>query len=255
MKRYFYLIYGITAYVAFLGVFLYLIGFLGNFGVPKSVDTGVETPLGMALFINVGLLLLFGLQHTIMARPTFKIWFTRFIPRPIERSTYMMMTNLILILLFWQWRPIPQTVWHFDDQTVSTMLYLLFALGWVMVLYTTFLINHFDLFGLRQVWLAFNQKEYTPLGFTTPSLYNLMRHPLYVGWMIAFWATPSMSLGHFLFAAGNTAYMLIAIYYEERNLVAAHPDYATYRERVPMLIPGMPPRRHHTGSKHQLPAH
>lgn len=238
MKRTLVLAYGVVNYAVFLGVFLYLAGFVGNLVVPRAIDSPAEGPLWAAVLINSLLVALFGVQHTVMARPTFKKWWTRFVPQPIERSTYVLFTNAALILLFWQWRPMGGVVWNIEQPAGRAALYGLFAFGWLTVLVTTFLINHFDLFGLRQVWLYFRGKPYTHLGFKTPGPYNLVRHPLYVGWITAFWATPTMTVAHLLFAVGMTAYILVAIRYEERNLVEFHGEtYAEYRRNVPMLIP------------------
>lgn len=237
MRRILYFIYGVTTYTMFFGVFLYTIGFVGNFIVPKSMDSAVEGSMGEALVVNLLLVLVFSLQHTVMARPTFKKWWTQFVPKPIERSTYVLFTNLAMILLFWQWRPMGGVIWDIQDPTGRIAMYGLFASGWLTVLVTTFLINHFDLFGLRQVWLYLRGKEYTSLGFRAPGPYKVVRHPLYVGWMTAFWATPTMTTAHLAFAIGMTGYMLVAIWFEERNLVEFLSEYADYRKRVPMLIP------------------
>ena len=232
------LLYGTICYAVFFAVFLYTIGFMGNFLVPKSIDSPTEGPLGIAILINGGLLLLFGLQHSVMARPGFKQWLTRFIPEPIERSTYVMATNVAMILLFWLWRPLGGNLWDVDNTAGQAALYTLFGLGWLTILATTFLINHFDLFGLRQVWLYFRGKEYTSLSFVTPGPYKIIRHPLYVGWLMAFWATPTMSVAHLVFALGMTAYILIAIVFEERDLIDYHGErYAAYRRNTPMLLP------------------
>lgn len=230
--------YGVVSYVIFFATFLYAIGFIGNFGVPRTIDGPPQGSLAAALAINLGLLALFALQHSAMARPAFKRWLTRLIPEPAERSTYVLASSLALLLLFWLWQPIGGVVWQLDSDAARGLAYGLFALGWAIVLVCTFLINHFDLFGLRQVWLALRGQPYTPLRFTTPGPYRLVRHPLYVGWLLAFWATPTMTATHLLFALATTAYILIAIRLEERDLVAAHgADYERYRERVPMLLP------------------
>jgi protein-S-isoprenylcysteine O-methyltransferase Ste14 len=222
----------------FLGTFLYAIGFLGNVAVPKAIDSAAAGPLGEALLVNALLLGVFAVQHSVMARPGFKRWWTKLVPHPVERSTYVLFSNLALILLFWQWRPMGGVVWDVEHPAGRAVLYGLFALGWLTVLVTTFLINHFDLFGLRQVWLYFRGRECTPLGFVTPGPYQYVRHPLYVGWLTAFWATPTMTAAHLVFALGTTAYILVAIYFEERDLTEAHGRaYAEYRQRVPMLVP------------------
>lgn len=238
IRRLLVLAYGVLTYVLFLGVFLYAVGFLGNFIVPKSVDSGAPESMSIALLVDLGLLGLFAIQHSVMARPTFKRWWTKFVPTSIERSTYMMASNACLIALFIWWQPITVPVWDVQNSIGRAACWAVFAGGYALVLYVTFLINHFDLFGLRQVWLRFRNREHVPVGFVQPAVYKLVRHPLYVGWMIGFWATPTMSLGHLLFAAVNTLYMLIAIQFEERNLAAEHgAKYLAYRRRTPMLIP------------------
>jgi protein-S-isoprenylcysteine O-methyltransferase Ste14 len=237
MRRIIAFIYGVTCYVIFFGTFLYAIGFVGNFLVPKSLDSIPGMAFGQALLINVGLLGLFALQHSLMARPAFKRWWTAFIPPQVERSTYVLFSSLALLLLFWQWQPMGGTIWNIENATGRLLLYGLFAFGWSLVLVSTFLINHFDLFGLRQVYLYLRGKEYTPLKFGTPGPYKLVRHPLYVGWFFAFWATPTMTVAHLVFALLTTAYILIAIQLEERDLLAAHAPYAEYRRQVPMLVP------------------
>jgi protein-S-isoprenylcysteine O-methyltransferase Ste14 len=238
MKRIAALAYGVACYVMFLGTFLYAVGFLGNVVVPRSIDAAAEGPPGEALLVNALLLGAFAVQHSVMARPGFKRWWTRFVPRPVERSTYVLCSNLALILLFWQWRPMGGVLWDVRQPAGRAILYGLFAFGWLTVLGTTCLINHFDLFGLRQVWLYFRGREYTPLGFVTPGPYRWVRHPLYVGWLTAFWATPTMTAAHLVFALGTTVYILIAISFEERDLTSAYGRaYVEYRRRVPMLVP------------------
>jgi protein-S-isoprenylcysteine O-methyltransferase Ste14 len=237
MKRWFVLLFGVVNYGLFLVTFLYLAGFVGGFLTPTRLDGALTVPLGQALAVDSALILLFGLQHSVMARPGFKKWLTRFVPKPIERSIYVLASNLALGVMFWQWRPLGGMVWNAESTAGHAAWWALFAIGWLAVLYTTFLINHFDLFGLRQVWLYFRGRPYTSLTFVMPGPYRHIRHPLYVGWMIAFWAAPVMTMAHFLFAVGMTAYMLIAIWFEERDLMRAHPGYAEYREEVPMLVP------------------
>ena len=238
MKRYAALGYGGGAYIVFLGVFLYAIGFIGNFAVPTRLDGEPGTPLWQALAVDLALLTVFALQHSVMARPAFKRWWMRMIAPAIERSTYVLFTCIALILMFWLWQPIGGVIWHVTDPVGETLLYGLFGFGWLVVLLATFLINHFDLFGLRQVWLHFRGRPYAPLRFATPGLYRLVRHPLYVGWLFVFWATPTMTAAHLLFACATTAYILLAIQLEERDLLVAHgEDYAAYRARVPMIVP------------------
>jgi methanethiol S-methyltransferase len=237
-KRIAFFTYGNLSYLLFLGTFLYAIGFIGNFGVPRTLDGTPSKPLSIALLINVGLLTLFAVQHSVMARKGFKDWWTRVVPKPLERSTYVLFSSLALILLFSQWQPLGGVVWSIEDPVGRMVLYGLFGFGWALVLVSTFLINHFDLFGLRQVWLYLLGRPYTTLHFGTPGPYRLVRHPLYVGWLFAFWSTPTMTLAHLLFSVMTTAYILVAIQLEERDLVREHGDsYETYRRSVPMLIP------------------
>lgn len=230
-------VYGVVAYATFFVTFLYAAGFVGNLVVPKSLDAEPVGPLGTSLLVNLGLLGLFAVQHSVMARPAFKRLWTRIVPQAVERSTYVLASSLALILLFWQWRPLGGVVWDIQDTVGRALMHAGFAFGWLLVLATTFLINHFDLFGLRQVWLHLRGRPYEALPFTTPGPYRLVRHPLYVGWLFAFWATPTMTVTHLLFAAVTTAYILVAIRFEERDLVDAHPEYADYCKRVPMLVP------------------
>jgi protein-S-isoprenylcysteine O-methyltransferase Ste14 len=237
MSRLLVFAYGSLAYVLFLGTYLYAIGFVGNLVVPKSLDSAPTGSYGQALLINVGLLGLFAVQHSVMARPRFKRALLRIIPRAAERSTYVLASSAALILLFWQWRPLGGVVWDIQHPTWRAVAYAAFAFGWLLVLVTTFLINHFDLFGLRQVWLHLRGQEYRPLRFVTPGPYRLVRHPLYVGWLFAFWAAPTMTITHLFFAIVTTAYILVAIQLEERDLIDAHPEYREYRQRVPMLVP------------------
>lgn len=237
MKRTGILLYGLACYAVFFATFLYAIGFVGNLWVPKAMDSPRETSLGLALLIDLGLLSLFALQHSVMARPGFKRVWTQVIPESAERSTYTLLSSLALILLFWQWRPLGGVIWDVENPLARGLLYAGFAFGWGLVLVATFLINHFDLFGLRQVWLQFRGRPYTALPFKTPGPYRLVRHPLYVGWFFAFWCTPTMSATHLLFALMTTAYILVAIRLEERDLIAALPEYSHYRKQVPMLLP------------------
>jgi protein-S-isoprenylcysteine O-methyltransferase Ste14 len=237
MSRVMVFVYGVFAYVVFFATFLYAIGFIGNVVVPKSLDAAPVGPLGTSLAIDLGLLALFAVQHSVMARPGFKRMWTRIVPQVAERSTYVLASSVALIVLFWQWRPLGGIVWDVGHPGARAVLHVGFAFGWVLVLLSTFLINHFDLFGLRQVWLHLRGRPYTPLRFRTPGPYRLVRHPLYVGWLFTFWSTPTMTVTHLLFATMTTAYILVAIRFEERDLSAAHPEYASYRERVPMLVP------------------
>jgi protein-S-isoprenylcysteine O-methyltransferase Ste14 len=229
--------YGALSYVIFFLTFLYAVGFLGNVVVPKSLDSGPTEPWPTALLVDLGLLSLFAVQHSVMARQGFKRLLTRVIPAGVERSTYVLASSLALLLLFWQWRPLGGIVWDVQHDAGRALLYAGFAFGWGLVLLTTFVINHFDLFGLRQTWRAFRGQPQAPLNFVTPVLYRVVRHPLYVGWLFAFWSTPAMTVTHLLFAVVTTAYILVAIQLEERDLMSAHPEYAEYRRRVPMLVP------------------
>lgn len=230
--------YGLICYAIFFVTFLYAFGFVGNFIVPRSIDALPLTSWSRALLIDVALLGIFGIQHSVMARKGFKNWWTQFVPQPIERSTYVLFSSLCLIAVFYFWQPIGGTIWQITNPTGVAILYGLFTFGWLLVLITTFLINHFDLFGLRQVWFYLQGKKYTSLKFVTPGPYQYVRHPLYVGWLFAFWATPIMTITHLVFALITTAYILVAIQFEERDLVDLHGrSYTEYRRQVPMLIP------------------
>jgi len=235
-------LYGLLSYALFFATFLYSIGFIGDFFVPVTMDSGPVLPLGQALAIDFALLGLFAVQHSGMARPAFKRWLTKYVPAPAERSTYVLLSSLCLILLYWQWKPLGGNVWSVEGQVGATVLYTLYGMGWLTVLISTFLINHFDLFGLRQVWLNLRGKPYTQLPFRVPGPYRLVRHPLYIGWLMVVWFTPSMSVAHLFFAAVVTAYILVAIQFEGRDLVRHLDGYAEYRKRVPMLIPGLTKR-------------
>jgi protein-S-isoprenylcysteine O-methyltransferase Ste14 len=237
MKRFAIFVYGIACYAVFFGTFLYAVGFIGNLWVPKAIDSPRDIAFGRALVIDLALLAIFAVQHSVMARPAFKKRWTRIIPAAAERSTYVLFSSLALIALFWFWQPLGGQVWNFTSPAGVAWLHGLYAFGWLLLLYVTFLIDHFDLFGLRQVWRNLVGVPDTPVPFVTPWLYRQVRHPLYIGWFIIVWATPSMSVTHLVFAAMSTAYILVAIRFEERDLIAAHPEYAEYRRRVPMLIP------------------
>jgi len=237
------LLYGVIAYLIFLATFLYAIGFVGNLGVPRSIDIGPSAPLGEALLIDIGLLLLFAVQHSVMARPAFKRWWTRFVPVSVERSTYVLVASIVLATLCWRWRPIPEPVWTVTDPLAVAVITTVFWLGWVILLISTFLISHFELFGLTQVVARLLNRKMPPPVFRTPFFYKRVRHPLYLGFLLAFWATPSMTMGHLLFAVATTGYILIAIALEERDLIALFGDeYRRYRSQVSMLIP-MPGRK------------
>lgn len=238
IKRIGFFAYGVVCYAVFFATFLYAIGFIGGFGVPTTLDGPARGPLAQAVAINVALLGAFAVQHSVMARKWFKERWTRLVPPVIERSTYVLFSSVALILLFRFWQPLGGVVWSVGNPAGRAVLYALFAFGWGLVLVSTFLINHFDLFGLRQVWLFLRGKPYTMLKFGTPGPYRLVRHPLYVGWFFAFWMTPVMTYAHLLFALATTGYILIAIQFEERDLVREHGvSYEEYRRRVPMLVP------------------
>jgi len=231
-------LYGTVSYVTFLAVFLYAIAFVGGLPVPKTLDSGAAGPLAEALIVNVLLLGVFAVQHSVMARPGFKRWWTRIVPHSVERSTYVLLASLALALLYWQWRPIPGVLWDIEHPTGRVMLYALFGLGWVIVLLATFMINHFDLFVLRQVWLRARGADYTEVQFVTRGFYKFVRHPIMLGFLIAFWATPHMTYGHLLFSIATTAYIFIGIFFEERDLAAAHGrSFENYRSEVPMILP------------------
>jgi len=243
MSRIIALVYGVASYLAFIAAFLYAIGFVGNLLVPKSIDSGPEGLLPLAILVDTLLLLLFAVPHSVMARPAFKRWWTRFIPPPVERSTYVLVSSLALGLLFWQWRAIQAVVWHVENPVGRWFIHAVFWAGWAIVLVSTFLIDHFDLFGLRQVYLHASGRPYTPVGFRVPGFYRYVRHPIMLGFIVAFWAAPILSIGHLLFAAATTAYILIALRIEERDLVGFHGErYQGYQQQVRMLLPVPKPR-------------
>lgn len=237
MKRVAIFAYGALCYAVFLGTFLYVIGFVGNFLVPKSIDSEPLLPFGQALAIDLALLTIFAVQHSLMARPFFKRWITRYIPKESERSTYVLAASLALILLVRFWQPLGGAVWEVEHPGAVAALYGLFAMGWLLVLVSTFLINHFDLFGLRQSWLALTGQAYRPVTFRQPWLYRQVRHPLYLGFFIALWSTPVMTATHLVFALMASAYIVVGTLLEERDLKAEHPEYADYAKRVPRYIP------------------
>lgn len=244
LKRLLFFAYGVASYLIFLATFCYAIAFVGGFLVPRQLDGPLQGSLAGALAVDALLLTIFAVQHSVMARRWFKERWTQIIPWSIERSTYVLCASLALLLLFWQWRPIGLPIWTVAQPTARAVLWTLFAAGWGIVLMVTFLINHFDLFGLRQVWLPLMGRPYERVSFRTPLPYRYVRHPLYFGFLLAFWMTPTMTLAHLVFAVATTAYIVIAIQFEERDLVHEHgADYEAYRRRVPMLLPGRP--RHH----------
>lgn len=238
MKRVLVFIYGVLCYSITMATFAYFAGFLVNFMVPRGIDSEPASPLGRALLINGALVLLFGLQHSVMARPWFKRMVTKILPRAAERSTYCLVTSAVMFLLFWQWQPLGGVIWNIQNETARIAMYPIYGFGWGLLVFVTFLINHFDLFGLRQVYLYLRGKEYTHLRFATPMFYKYVRHPLYIGWFLIFWVTPTMTVAHLVLAAGLTAYILVAIPFEERDLVRFHgTDYENYRRQVPKFIP------------------
>jgi protein-S-isoprenylcysteine O-methyltransferase Ste14 len=238
MSRFIAFLYGLASYVAFFVAILYAIGFLSGLVVPKSIDTGTAGPMAEAFIINLLLMSVFAVQHSVMARQGFKQWWTQFVPKSVERSTYVLFSSLALILLFWQWRPIPAVVWHIDNPQIAMAMIGLSFVGWLIVLSSTFLINHFELFGLHQVANNLVAREMPTPRFRTPLYYKFVRHPLYLGFIIAFWVAPTMTIGHLLFAAVTTAYIFVGILLEERDLVDLFgDDYRRYRDRVSMLVP------------------
>ena len=231
-------LYGGVAYLTFLGAITYAVAFVGDLPVPKTIDSGVPGAIGTALLVNTLLLGLFAIQHSVMARPAFKRLWTRLVPQSVERATYVLLASLVLLLLYWQWQPIPEPVWSVTQPAMVVALWAVFWLGWAIVLLSTFLINHFELFGLRQVYARLRGATLPAPVFKTPLFYKKVRHPIYLGFLLAFWATPTMTVGHLLFAVGTTGYILIGIYLEERDLIALFGDqYRQYREQVAMLLP------------------
>ena len=231
-------IYGLAAYLVFFGTILYAIGFVTGLVVPKTIDTGAVVPLAEALVVNVLLMGLFAVQHSVMARKPFKAWWTQYVPKSIERSTYVLLASLALVLLYWQWRPMPTVMWQVGDPNIALAILGVSFVGWLMVFFSTFLINHFELFGLHQVANNLTGRDMPVVRFRTPVLYKVVRHPIYLGFIIAFWAAPIMTVGHLLFAAVTTAYIFVGIFLEERDLTEMFGDeYRRYRERVSMLIP------------------
>jgi methanethiol S-methyltransferase len=237
-------VYGLFSYLIFLAVFVYGLGFIGGFFTPTSLDAEPTSSLGHALAVDLGLLALFAIQHSGMARPRFKAWLTRLVPAAAERSTYVLLSSLALAAMFIYWEPIGGVVWRVAEGPARSCIIGLYVFGWLLLLYSTFLIDHFDLFGLKQVQRRFRGQPYRTPAFRTPSLYKVVRHPLYIGWLAIFWAAPTMTAAHLLFALATTAYILIAIRLEERDLVAAFGDeYVSYRARTPMLVPRLWPRK------------
>jgi protein-S-isoprenylcysteine O-methyltransferase Ste14 len=238
MSRTLSFIYGLLCYCVFLLTFLYAIAFVGNFLVPRTIDSGPKASLPQALLVDLILLGLFAVQHTIMARPGFKRVWTKMVPVHIERSTYVLVASLLLLLLYWQWRPMPTVIWDTGSGAATTLLWALYGLGWFLVLISTFMVDHFDLFGLRQIWMHLRAEEYHHPKFKTNALYRYLRHPIMLGFIIAFWATPHMTRGHLLFAIATTLYILVGVQFEERDLMRfLGNEYKNYRQRVPMFIP------------------
>lgn len=241
------LAYGVISYFVFIATFLYSIGFIGNFFVPKTIDGEPVIPFMQALVTNLVLLSIFAVQHSVMARPAFKVLWTKIIPQAAERSTYVLLSSVALIVVYLFWQPLGGSIWTIENAVVQSLLYGLYGAGWLLVLASTFLINHFDLFGLRQVWLNYKGVEYIPLEFKIVGAYKIVRHPLYVGWFIVFWATPFMTVTHLFFAVITTVYILVAVRFEEHDLCTFHKEYAEYQKDVPRFIPHI--NKH--GSEHK----
>ncbi len=237
MKRTLVFAYGVASYALFFVCFLYAIGFIGNIWVPKSIDSAPLYPLGTSLLINIGLLGLFAVQHSGMARPAFKRWLTRYIPKAAERSTYVLLSTVCLALMMWLWAPLGGVIWNVSTGWAATTLTALYLGSWLFLLYASFLLDHFDLFGLRQVFYGLKGEQSPALEFQTPAMYRIVRHPIYLGWMGIIWITPTMTVTHFVFAALSTAYIVIGTYLEERDLEAVHPEYSEYRKQVPAIFP------------------
>lgn len=238
MSRYLIFAYGILCYTMFLGVFVYSIAFLGNLFIPNSIDAAPRVPVIQAILIDVGLLGLFAVQHSVMARPAFKRWWTKIVPEPAERATYVLFSNVAMVALFVFWEPIGGTIWSLEPGLAANLVYGLYFLGWAVLFYATLLLNHFELCGVRQVWLHLRGKPYTDIPFNEPGMYRYVRHPIYVGWLMIFWFTPVMTAAHLLFAVMTTVYILVAIQFEEKDLVDHFgDDYRSYKRRVGMLIP------------------
>lgn len=241
MSKPFYMLFAVAAYFIFFATFLYLIAFVGNFAVPRTIDAGgMDRPVVTAFIVNIALVALFGIQHSVMARQAFKAAWTKIVPKPIERAVYVLTASLMLCVLYYFWQPIQGDVWRVENGIGAAVLWTLFGLGWFIVLASTFLINHFELFGLQQVWRNMRGRDEAPFKFRTPMFYKLVRHPLYSGFLLAFWATPHMTLGHMLFSIGMTIYIVVAISYEERDLLGyfGH-DYEQYQREVGTLVPGI----------------
>jgi protein-S-isoprenylcysteine O-methyltransferase Ste14 len=252
MKRWSFFTYGASCHLLFFATYAYMAGFVGNFLVPKSINSAAAGPMALAAAIDVLLLALFAVQHSVMARPAFKRIWTTVVPTEIERSTYVLLSCLVTMLLMWQWRGIDAIVWDVQSPVGRAAVWGLFVFGWLLVPAVSFMIQHFDLFGTRQVWLYLRGQEYRALPFRTPLLYKRVRHPLYIGWTIAFWAIPTMTAGHLLLASVLTLYMVLAAVIEERDLIAHFGrQYEEYRRRVPMFIPGWRRRAAPTAAKAQ----